>query len=981
MSSARCIAAMTTALGREPTAAELESVVEKIERKMAQKRRARNGKTDAQLYREAANELAPEIRAAAFQAKRMRLLNIKAREGMRAREAAAEAAGVEPATAVESLLVSVNTPFDGNRQSVEAGHKALMREYTVGGLLSDLIEEGRDIEKLARSRDMELPIMQELRELSNRAVGEAHNVGISGSPEALRIAQTIRKWQTVARRRENEAGSYRKEIWGYTTAHSWDSRNTWKIGKDEFVNDMLGWLDDRTFERQQSRIDDAQAKVMGAGEAWDLAYQQFRRANAELAKVSGKLRRAYSIVDLAPEKLDALDKAAKKVSDAFRGGMDNMPTLVAAIGEVGKVRSQIIGRRKGAEGKLTRLEPEAQNLVDMVDRIFDIMRAQEQKIGAAADVIENFKGRIEDRRAFMEASFDDIVTDRWNVSEGARADFDGNLPFVGPGNLAERVSRHRIFHFKSAEAEAAAIAKYGHGTLMQRVISEMDHTARNTAMMQVLGTNPEAALFGPQGFVSELLDKYHGQPEITGKLMAPYFEHIYSQVSGQANTLAKGNRSWFAGLMQGWRAFNVISLLGNMIMAQFPDIALRARAIQYQGKTGLSAYANGFTTLFEGLSDAERKRIGRHMGAGYDAMLGYLYSRFADQDALPGKMSKAQGWFMKIFGANYWTDTQKRGVAYSLASQYAEASSKAFGELDFREQRMLTAYGINDRAWDVIRQAVHDTDPRGNTFLTPDGIERLDLEHFMGYARSGDWRTLARTQSDLIQRYRMMLVDQADAAVIGPGARTRALMYRDTKRGEFWGEMLRAVGQFKSFPVAGLTDVLGRDWHGHKGEAGYSRYAGVAATVIGATILGYASLVASDMQKGWWPPRDPADYRTWIASIQRGGGLGLYGDVLFGEYHEQSRSLSNTLAGPLIGGYGDPMTRMFAKALRGDFDAAGAEAFRFATGHLPGLNMHLVKPTLDALILRDLAETVNPGAQRRMEQKREKDWGQRRLEW
>lgn len=982
-SSARCIAAMTTALGREPTAAELENIVDRLERKMAQKRRARDGKTDAQLYREAAYELAPEIAVAALQAKRSRLINIKTRDAALARHEGFVAAGIEdPSLTILSMDTGINANAEKSRDSVEKRHKTMFFQYTVGGVISDLYQqpEGRMLWKMFNDRNMELPIMQELAELSKRAVGEPSNVGVSGSREALAIANTVRKWQTIARNTENEAGSWRGEVWGYTTGHHWDSRGVWKIGKDEFRRDMLRSLDERTFERQQSRIDHLQATAMSAAELFDHAYAEFRQARKLLETSSSKIRNAYDVLDVTPAKLDALDKAATRIIDNFKGGMPDLATMKAAVDEVGRLRSQIVGRGKRAAGRLKSLDPEARGLVEQVDRIWDIMRKAEQRIAVASETAAKLDPAIDDRMKFIDAAFDDIVTDRHLVAEGARADFDGNLPFVGPGNLAERVSRNRVLHFKDAAAELEMVRKYGAGTLSQRVISEMDHTARNTALMQMWGTNPER---NRQEFIGELLDRYHGDPKKTGPLQSNFLDSVYAQVNGSANVLAKGNHSWIAAWGQGIRAYNVVSLLGNMLLAQFGDVATRGREMRYQGHNFLSAYGRTVESLFEGMGSEQRKKVGMSMGVGWEGMLGAAYSRFADTDPLPGKMAKIQHMAMKVFGATYWTDWMKRGQAFQTAHDFVDDMGKAFSALDAPTTRLLEMYGIDARMWDVIRKAQTEDLGNGARALMPDGIYRMELETFMDFAGTADPARLMATQDDVALRWRMMLMDRADVAVPGPDARTRAVILGDSKRGTFEGETRRFMGQFKGFPIGVIFGAMGREIYGRRGESTMSKVAAVSEAVLMGTAMGYLSLVASDMQKGWWPPRDPLDPRTWIASAQRGGGFGIYGDVIFGEYHDFGRTLSSTLLGPTIGGIGDPVAKMIAKTLRfagsgGDEKYnPGYDAFRFVKSHAPVLNMHLVGTVLDIAIMRDLAEAVNPGAQQRFERRRERDWGQR----
>jgi hypothetical protein len=66
---------------------------------------------------------------------------------------------------------------------------------------------------------------------------------------------------------------------------------------------------------------------------------------------------------------------------------------------------------------------------------------------------------------------------------------------------------------------------------------------------------------------------------------------------------------------------------------------------------------------------------------------------------------------------------------------------------------------------------------------------------------------------------------------------------------------------------------------------------------VTSTVLGYAAMTAKDMLKGK-TPRDPKDPNTIIKAFTQGGGAGIYGDFLFGEYNRFGQSPLETAAGP-----------------------------------------------------------------------------------
>jgi len=95
-------------------------------------------------------------------------------------------------------------------------------------------------------------------------------------------------------------------------------------------------------------------------------------------------------------------------------------------------------------------------------------------------------------------------------------------------------------------------------------------------------------------------------------------------------------------------------------------------------------------------------------------------------------------------------------------------------------------------------------------------------------------------------------------------------------------------------------------------------------------MMGYLANATKDILKGK-EPMDVFDDETFIdkstllRAFTQGGGLGIYGDFIFGEFNRYGQSPLETFAGPSLGTAGDVL-KLFAKWRDGD-DAA-AESVR-----------------------------------------------------
>ena len=148
--------------------------------------------------------------------------------------------------------------------------------------------------------------------------------------------------------------------------------------------------------------------------------------------------------------------------------------------------------------------------------------------------------------------------------------------------------------------------------------------------------------------------------------------------------------------------------------------------------------------------------------------------------------------------------------------------------------------------------------------------------------------------------------------------------------------------------------------------------------MLGTTAMGYISVATKDILKGKEPQEVFSDdfsksKDAFIRAFTQGGGAGIYGDFIFGEFNRYGQSPLETFAGPTLGTAGDVL-KLWAKFRDGD-DTAG-DAAQLMLRNTPFMNLFYGKLAVDYLFAYELTEFVNPGYFKRIERRMKKDTDQ-----
>ena len=552
---------------------------------------------------------------------------------------------------------------------------------------------------------------------------------------------------------------------------------------------------------------------------------------------------------------------------------------------------------------------------------------------------------------FLDSAYEAITTGI--RKEGDRTEI--SLAFKGPGNLAKKESAAGVFTFKSANDWYDYDQKFGKASLRESFMQDIQSASRATALMEVLGTNPEAMVERVQ---KRLMEKYRGDPKklkrIKREAAAITFDGALAEVTGDVNI---GSHTPLARYMHFYRSIQTMAKLGGAWISALSDVAFIASNRIYQGRSLLDAWGDGFTAVFKGMNKAEMRDFSDRLGVGIEGQLGDFMSRFNAADDVPGQTSKMMATFFKLNLLQPWTESNKRGVTLMIANDLGREASKSYAKLPDDLRRILGTYGIDQKGWEAARKGAKKG-PDGRMYLVPGEIPDVKMRENM-FA---------------------LLISEADNSVPSPGARERAIIRRGYRPGTFAGEGIRFLTQFKSFGVTALTKSVGRHMYGYGAKSmreqlqrGVGANMGIVNSIVGTTVLGYYVMQLKEVAKG--REMRPATPETFIAAAMQGGGLGIYGDFLFGEANRYGGGTLQTIAGPGIGTASeviDLLQRTRGVVAGGDEDLRG-DAIRLLKGNTPFANLFYTQQAMNYLVWYQLQETVNPGYLRRMERRIERE--------
>lgn len=1015
MASQDCIDAVKAAVGDKLTDEEIAEVIEAVERRRRFKAAHLTLEDATEVAIAAARELADETRLAAIIEKRSRAINVLRRQRRQARYGARPG---QEAQTLSALNVGSERGFEGAALSVDAERLALEAEL-LGGLVAELRRDGvlRLVQR--RTLDFERDVSREMWRLTD-GVGTPTN-----NRAAERVARVFVKYQEAARLMQNEAGAWIGKTAGYIVRQTHDQYRIAKAGFAAWRDAILPKLDAKTF----AEVDDVETFLK---EVWtNLATGVHLKSHGggdwlggfkgpgNLAKRASQERvlhfksaddwfdynQQFGSRSLLEGVIFGLHSAARNTAlmrtwgtnpeAAFLKEVDELIRATQAAGDLKAVKD-LTSRRTRAKfdavnGALS--IPENVSLAMWVQTVRNwlsmaklggVVVSSIPDISARASAIRHNGVNLLDgyRQAIM-----DVVTPLSGTEQREFADLlgvgiDGLLGSVlsrfsatdsVPGKMSKLMDTFFRLNLLTFWTDAHTA---GHGLMLSRHLAmnadrrfgelhpdlrlSLERYGIDEARWEVLRQAPIEMADG----------KAYMMPDAVVELADAAFDPLISRevarlrgavdedlAARRATDLAQREREagWVNRRVEKFqtklkRAEERLAAFESRRGAKAADLGERVELMRV-GLAGAQVKADILGSL-SGLDsrDAARRFLDE-VERGADA---YRVAKKSDR-RIERDLGRAMSRGEKLGARQGRAEARIAALKRRIAAAGREIESGRQDFIDYFTEKQAELESFIAEIGERQKRRVELLEERHG-----------ELERKIG--RSTD-RMRREARRDLTTALRAYYAEQTRSAMTFAGARERALMTFGTKAGTPHGEAVRFFMQFKAFPITFATRHLGREFL----RRGALDKSGLAALIVGNTVLGYVSMTAKELLKGREPrqPEDAGDAaRIFLDAMQHGGGLGIYGDFLFGQYNRFGQSPVATLGGPAVGVFEDVMT-LYGKAM--NMEDPSAEAARLAINNTPFVNLFYTRMALDYLVLYHVQEWLNPGYLRRMEKRIAKD--------
>jgi hypothetical protein len=533
----------------------------------------------------------------------------------------------------------------------------------------------------------------------------------------------------------------------------------------------------------------------------------------------------------------------------------------------------------------------------------------------------------------------------------------------GQGSRASRFDdAHREIHFKDADSYLQAMSDYGRGTMLEAIHGHLGTMAKNISMLEELGANPNSTY----RLLKDMAEK--GDNATGLRSHGAGLDMVWDTLNG---TTAQPVSAKLAAFFQGARNLAAATKLGSVLLSSVNDIPLTVLVAKSSGVP----MGKAMGAVFAGVGK-DRRAIAHGLGIGLDEVAGEM-ARWHSDNLAQGWTRKAANLTMKLSLVNAQSYALRRGFGLTLSETLHRMTGTDWEALGKGDRMRLESGGVTAKDWGIWQLAKpYELD--GAKLLHADGIHAIADADLARVGASATDRTHALT------RLLGYLDAEGHDAVMSPNIMTRAAIQQGTRAGTVGGEILRTVMLFKSFSMGIVLQHLRRirNIPTTAGKIAYS-----AALLSTSALTGAVSLQLKDIVFGK-DPRDMTTGKFWLAAMAQGGGLGVYGDMLYTGMGGNSRGGQanwTNFAGPVFGTAFDAVD-VARKGLGwvtadegGKYKAQqqfGGDALRFVKGNLPVVNLWYTRAAIDHLLMHDLQERVSPGYLQRMRERSRHDWKQ-----
>lgn len=309
------------------------------------------------------------------------------------------------------------------------------------------------------------------------------------------------------------------------------------------------------------------------------------------------------------------------------------------------------------------------------------------------------------------------------------------------GARANRGSESRQIHYRDSDAYMAAQEKYGDRGLMDLMFGHIDRAARDIALVETLGPNPNNAMrFHTETAYKQAVEAKPEKMKALGKRVRR-LENLYTEVAGTREPPASAR---IANAFDTYRATNVGGKLGSAVITGLSDQGTIAITSKINGMPVMKVFAN--ETRMLNPADATHRRIAMRAGLGIDQLIGSLSRWGTEGLGIDGEVAgRTAKWsqtaatkVLQLSGMNAIDGGNRRAFGAVMMDVTGDLTRRfdSLAALEAGDRKIMQSRGITDQDWSVWRLAQpEDWRGAGDQVLTAGSIYRIadaDLAPLVG---------------------------------------------------------------------------------------------------------------------------------------------------------------------------------------------------------------------------------------------------------
>lgn len=529
------------------------------------------------------------------------------------------------------------------------------------------------------------------------------------------------------------------------------------------------------------------------------------------------------------------------------------------------------------------------------------------------------------------------------------------------GNMADRLSRQRVFIWKDGASEMQYIQRYGNGTLLTTMMKTLERSGQDYGLMRRFGPNPMAMF---QRLRKETTEANRLEPKLNKR--ANLAENtLRAKVMGD-----KAESRIFANVAGSARMVKALHDMASVVFWAIADNAFRVSKMQELGVPVWKTYGQIVKDMMDPASIQERKELADITGVWAQTTMGSMHARMSAVDTPKNKLGHLSELYFKYTGLQYLDNVNRTGTAAAISRMLSGYRGDAFENLHEGLKRNMTAYGLGEKEWDLIRGSAQLIN--GKKFITPDGMWTANKSLIDKYAgKETTHEEASKIRQEMDNRLSTFFMDQVDDSQFQPRESTRRMGLGNTQPGTVSGEAARTFMLFKLWGIEATRRSLGRIIYGngHDGLADAIMNGSAARYQLmtfgaNAIMLSYIAKSAKAAANNQTPPS--MDNWATAKDVILGSGLfGYYGSLVSNDY-SFGRGLIETLGGPMTGTVND-VGMVMTDILNGNNPMKSTA--KLLADNTPFLNAWYLKSALDFTFLNAWHEQNNPGMFWKKEQK------------